>query len=163
MRKTGRGCGNHSLLSHGAGVDRKSGQEAGVPHNGTPPLAELVNDDGVSWLEYRKILVPDYARAWRDTLFCYAMLFGGFAASTGKPAVEEDDRAGCRATGGGLGRLLAACAQSVRSRRRIPGWLIWRRSVYEVHGLRRSDQRNRTTYWRAARTMFRTGGRRMIR
>jgi fatty acid desaturase len=43
-------------------------------------MAQLADITGVTWLEYRKTLKPDYARAWRDIAVCYLMLFGGFAA-----------------------------------------------------------------------------------
>ena len=47
-------------------------------YNGAPPYSELVTEDGATWLAYRKTLVPDYARAWREAAFCYLMLLGGF-------------------------------------------------------------------------------------
>ncbi|HXT70081.1 MAG TPA: fatty acid desaturase [Vicinamibacterales bacterium] len=48
-------------------------------YNGAPPYSELVADDGTTWLAYRRTLVPDYARAWREAVFSYAMLIAGFA------------------------------------------------------------------------------------
>ena len=53
--------------------------ESRTVYNGAPPASELVTKDGLTWLEYRKTLKPDYARAWRDAAFCYFMLFGAFA------------------------------------------------------------------------------------
>jgi fatty acid desaturase len=53
--------------------------EAKQIYNGAPPMAELVAENGVTWLEYRKTLAPDYARAWREVAICYLMLFGGYA------------------------------------------------------------------------------------
>jgi len=35
--------------------------------------------DGLTWLEYRKTLQPDYARAWREIAVCYLMLAGAYA------------------------------------------------------------------------------------
>lgn len=51
-----------------------------VLHNGSPPLTDLVASDGTTWLEFRKRLVPDYARAWREIAFAYLMLGAGYAA-----------------------------------------------------------------------------------
>ena len=53
--------------------------EARQIYNGAPPMAELVAENGVTWLEYRKTLAPDYARAWREVAICYLMLLGGYA------------------------------------------------------------------------------------
>jgi fatty acid desaturase len=53
--------------------------ESRTVYNGAPPASELVTNEGLTWLEYRKNLKPDYARAWRDAAFCYIMLFGAFA------------------------------------------------------------------------------------
>lgn len=65
-------------------------------------MAELVDPGGVTWLEYRKTLKPDYARAWRDAAFCYGMLFGGFAVECAVNAVW-----------GNLAALLAAPAAAL--------------------------------------------------
>ncbi len=51
-----------------------------VLHNGSPPLTDLVAADGTPWLEFRKTLVPDYAKAWREIAFTYLMVFAGYAA-----------------------------------------------------------------------------------
>lgn len=46
---------------------------------GAPPYSELVAEDGTTWLEYRKRLVPDFRKAWLGVAFCFAMIFGVFA------------------------------------------------------------------------------------
>jgi fatty acid desaturase len=46
---------------------------------GSPDLSVVVAPDGTSWVEFRRTLVPDYARVWRDITLCYVLLFGGYA------------------------------------------------------------------------------------
>jgi fatty acid desaturase len=54
--------------------------EAKQVYNGAPPLSELVTAGGLIWLEYRKTLTPDYARAWREIVVFYFLLAGAYAA-----------------------------------------------------------------------------------
>lgn len=49
-------------------------------YSGAPLLRDLTSADGVTWLEFRKTLTPDYARAWREIAGCYALLALGLAA-----------------------------------------------------------------------------------
>jgi fatty acid desaturase len=47
---------------------------------GSPPLNDLVADDGTSWTEFRTALRPHYGRVWRDIALIFSCWLGGLAA-----------------------------------------------------------------------------------
>lgn len=46
---------------------------------GSPDLRQLISAKSGTWLEFRKTLRPNYARAWFELCFCIAMMITGYS------------------------------------------------------------------------------------